>query len=68
MRTTMQTQGKDATTRRLMDQIELMRVVINAARASINNPAWSGVCDEDVELERAIREYERICAAYSYLP
>ena len=30
--------------------------VIRAARLCVLNPAWAGVCDEDVELEKALRE------------
>jgi len=28
--------------------------VLDAARRVVANPAWAGVCDEDVELERAL--------------
>jgi hypothetical protein len=30
--------------------------VIRAARLCVLNPAWSGVCDEDVMLEKALRD------------
>ena len=30
--------------------------VIRAARLCVLNPAWSGVCDEDVLLEKALRD------------
>lgn len=29
--------------------------VLNAAVASVNNPAWAGVCDEDVALEASLQ-------------
>lgn len=30
--------------------------VLNAAVASVNNPAWAGVCDEDVALEKTVQD------------
>lgn len=30
--------------------------VLNAAVASVRNQAWAGVCDEDVALEKALRD------------
>lgn len=30
--------------------------VLNAAVASVSNPAWAGVCDEDVALEKALQD------------
>ena len=36
-----------------------LRKVYLAAKAEIENPAWAGICDESVLLERAVREYER---------
>ena len=30
--------------------------VIRAARRCVLNPAWAGVCDEDVALEKALRD------------
>ena len=30
--------------------------VLNAAVASVNNPAWAGLCDEDVALEKALQD------------
>jgi hypothetical protein len=29
--------------------------VLNAAEASVVNPAWAGICDEDVALEEAVK-------------
>ena len=29
--------------------------VADAAKACVQNPAWRGVCDEDVELEHSLR-------------
>jgi len=31
--------------------------IINAAIQCVGNPSFIGVCDEDVELERAVREW-----------
>ncbi len=33
-----------------------MRAVIDAAVRAVTQPAWAGVCDEDVALEDALRE------------
>jgi len=30
--------------------------VLNAAVASVNNPVWAGMCDEDVALEKALQD------------
>jgi len=38
------------------DEIERLRAIAAAAVRSVSNPAWAGVCDEDVELERVLRE------------
>lgn len=38
----------------LCSEVLLLRVVAAAAVRSVRNPAWSGVCDEDVELERVL--------------
>lgn len=37
-------------------EIERLRAVAEAAVRSVSNPAWAGVCDEDVQLERVLRE------------
>jgi len=42
----------------LRDKLDAAEKVINAARASVANPAWAGVADEDVELERVLAEYD----------
>ena len=34
--------------------------VVAAAIASVRNPAWHGVCDEDVALEQAVRRLEAV--------
>ena len=39
----------------LRAEVALLRVVAAAAVRSVLNPAWAGVCDEDVELERALQ-------------
>jgi len=40
----------------LAKEIERLRAIAAAAVRSVSNPAWAGVCDEDVELERVLRE------------
>ena len=37
-------------------EMERLRVIAAAAVRSVSNPAWAGVCDEDVDLERVLRE------------
>ena len=41
----------------LVNEWHAQRVVdvLNAAEASVANPAWAGICDEDVELEEAVK-------------
>ena len=41
---------------KLYSEVEQLRKVAAAASRSVSNPAWAGVCDEDVELERVLRE------------
>ena len=36
-------------------EIRRMLPVVTAAIASVRQPAWAGVCDEDVALEQALR-------------
>ena len=36
--------------------LEKAERVVEAARRVVLNPAWGGVCDEDIELERALRD------------
>ena len=36
-------------------EIRRMLPVVTAAIASVRQPAWSGICDEDVALEQALR-------------
>jgi len=38
---------------------EKLLTVLNAAVAVVNNPAWAGVCDENVALEAALRDIYR---------
>jgi hypothetical protein len=38
------------------NELEQLRKVAIAAARSVSNPAWAGVCDEDMELELALRE------------
>lgn len=38
------------------EQLERLRKVADAALLSVQNPAWSGVCDEDVALEAALKD------------
>jgi hypothetical protein len=37
-------------------QLLQMRKIVNAAIAVVTNPAWAGICDEDVMLEQALLE------------
>jgi len=39
----------------LRDEVEKLRRVAEAAARSVTQPAWAGVCDEDIELESALR-------------
>lgn len=41
----------------LRDRLDTAEKIIAAARASVANPAWAGVADEDIMLERALTEY-----------
>jgi hypothetical protein len=36
-------------------ELRLLRTIAAAAERSVLNPAWAGVCDEDVDLEMALR-------------
>ena len=38
------------------EELENYRKIAAAAVAVVKNPAWAGVCDEDVILERALQE------------
>lgn len=38
------------------EKIETLEKVAYAAARSVQNPAWAGMCDEDVALEAALRE------------
>ena len=38
------------------EELEAMRKIVDAAIAVVKNPAWAGICDEDVNLETALRE------------
>ncbi len=37
-------------------ELRQLRKIAEAAIRCVKNPAWSGVCDEDIELEQALRE------------
>ena len=37
-------------------EMEAIRKVVDAAIAVVKNQAWSGICDEDVNLELALKE------------
>ena len=39
---------------RLRAELAAYKRVVDAARAVISNPAYQGICDEDVELEQAV--------------
>lgn len=38
------------------ENADKLLAVLNAAVANVNNPAWAGVCDEDVALEEALQD------------
>ena len=38
-------------------EIASLKKVVPAALDSVNNPLWCGICDEDVALESALRDY-----------
>ncbi len=43
------------------DMVSLLRdvrLVISLSVRSVANPAWSGVCDEDVDLEQILNKFE----------
>ena len=40
-------------------EVARLRGIEQAAKRCVQNPAWSGVCDEDVELERALERASR---------
>lgn len=42
----------------LRQRLTLTEAVVNAARKCVNNPAWAGICDEDIELEVSLRALE----------
>ena len=39
---------------RLRAENEALNAVYKAAKRCVANPAWAGICDEDVELELAV--------------
>jgi len=43
-------------TERNEESAEKLLTALNAAVAVVNNPAWAGVCDEDVALEKALQD------------
>lgn len=43
-------------TERNGENAEKLLTVLNAAVAVVNNSAWSGVCDEDTALEKALQD------------
>ena len=45
----------DAGTVRNEENAQQVVDVLNAAEASVANPAWAGICDEDVALEEAVK-------------
>lgn len=42
----------------MLAEIEALTAVALAAAASVRNPAWAGVCDEDVALEEALLQWQ----------
>ena len=39
-----------------MEELSDLYKVVDAAVRCVSNPSWAGVCDEDVELEAALRD------------
>ena len=39
-----------------IDELKNAEKVVQAAIAVVKNPAWAGICDEDVDLERALKQ------------
>lgn len=42
----------------MLAEIEALTAVALAAAASVRNPAWAGICDEDVALEEALLQWQ----------
>lgn len=42
----------------MLAEIEALTAVALAAAASVRNPAWAGVCDEDMALEEALLQWQ----------
>lgn len=41
----------------MTDELTMLRRIAKLAKAVVDNSAWVGVCDEDIELERIVKEY-----------
>ena len=39
-----------------IDELKNAEQVVQAAIAVVKNPAWAGICDEDVDLVRALKQ------------
>ena len=39
-----------------IDELKNAEKVVQAAIAVVKNTAWAGICDEDVDLERALKQ------------
>jgi len=46
----------DVGTKRNEENAKRVVDVLNAAEACVDNPAWAGICDEDVALEQAVKQ------------
>lgn len=41
----------------MLEDMDVLRLLASAAIACVRNPAWAGVCDEDVGLEIAVKRW-----------
>lgn len=41
----------------MLDDLYVLTGLAEAAIACVNNPAWAGICDEDVDLEIAAKRW-----------
>lgn len=41
----------------LTAELAQVEAIVRAAYECVNNPAWAGVCDEDLKLEQAVNKF-----------
>lgn len=41
----------------MLDELDVLVRLANAADACVHNPAWAGICDEDIKLEIAVKRW-----------